>query len=131
MAVSTIYTHFHFKANRLRDLQNITKDKPIRVEVVKVVELTEKQFRHFSTHMLDDMPFIIENRNLMREVDGVYHCLLVCVKNHRGGILVESEGYNYARYAADVLDKSALDLRDVPVDHYDLKLRQPRLGPER
>lgn len=23
-------------------------------------------------------------------------------------------------------DKSALDLRDVPVDHYDLKLRQPR-----
>ena len=29
MAVSTIYTHFHFKANRLRDLQNITKDKPI------------------------------------------------------------------------------------------------------
>ena len=91
MAVSTIYTHFHFKANRLRDLQNITKDKPIRVEVVKVVELTEKQFRHFSTHLLDDMPFIIENRNLMREVDGVYHCLLVCVKNHRGGILVESE----------------------------------------
>ena len=118
MAVSTIYTHFHFKANRLRDLQNITKDKPIRVEVVKVVEL-------------EDMPFIIENRNLMREVDGVYHCLLVCVKNHRGGILVESEGYNYARYAADVLDKSALDLRDVPVDHYDLKLRQPPSGPER
>ena len=58
MAASTIYTHFHFKANRLRDLQNITKDKPIRVEVVKVVELTEKQFRHFSTHLLEDMPFI-------------------------------------------------------------------------
>lgn len=73
MAVSTIYTHFHFKANRLRDLQNNTKDKPIRIEVVKVVELTEKQFRHFSAHMLEDMPFIIENRNLMREVDGVYH----------------------------------------------------------
>ena len=131
MAVSTIYTHFHFKANRLQDLQNKTKDNPVRVEVVKVVELTEKQFRHFSTHMLDDMPFIIENRNLMREVDGVYHCLFVCAKNHRGGILVESEGYDYARYAADVLDKSALDLRDVPVDHYDLKLRQLRLGPER
>ena len=105
MAVSAIYTHFHFKANRLQDLQNKTKDNPVRVEVVKVVELTEKQFRHFSTHMLDDMPFIIENRNLMREVDGVYHCLFVCAKNHRGGILVESEGYDYARYAADVLDK--------------------------
>ena len=131
MAVSTIYTHFHFKANRLQDLQNKTKDKPVRIEVVKVVELTEKQFRHFSTHLLDDMPFIIENRNLMREVDGVYHCLFVCAKNHRGGILVESDGYYYARYAADVLDKSALDLRDVPVDHYDLKLRQPHLRPER
>ena len=47
MAVSTIYTHFHFKATRLHDLQNKTKDKPVRIEVVKVVELTEKQFRLF------------------------------------------------------------------------------------
>ena len=32
MAVSTIYTHFHFKANHLRDLQNTAEDKPIRVK---------------------------------------------------------------------------------------------------
>ena len=54
------------------------------------------------------------------------HCLLVTTRNIRGGVLINSEGYDYARYAADVRDKSALDLRDVPVDRYDLKLRQPR-----
>ena len=58
-------------------------------------------------------------------------CLLVTTRNIRGGILVDCQGYDYARYAAEVLDKSALDLRDVPVDHYDLKLRQPRSQRER
>ena len=58
MAVSTIYTHFHFKANHLRDLQNTAEDKPIRVEVVKVIALTQAQYQHFFSHLLEDMPFI-------------------------------------------------------------------------
>ena len=81
---------------------------------------------------LEDMLFIAANRQLSRrDSDNVSHCLLVTTRNIRSGILVNSQGYNYARYAAEVPDKSVLDLRDVPVDHYDLKLRQPRSGPER
>lgn len=73
------------------------------------------------------MPFIAANQGLAgRDPQGVTHCLLVTTRNIRGGVLINSEGYDYARYAADVRDKSALDLRDVPVDRYDLKLRQPR-----
>ena len=126
MAASNIYTHFCFKANRLRDLQDIKKDKPIRVEVIKVIELTQKQYRHFSSHLLEDMPFIAVNRRLMvGDSDGTTHCLLVTTRNIKGGLLVDSQGYDYARYAADLPDKSVLDLREVPVDHYDLKLRQP------
>ena len=132
MAQSTIYTHFQFKANRLWDLQDIKKDKPIRVEVVKVIELTQEQYRHFSSHLLEDMPFIAANRGLSRRNhNDVPRCLLVTTRDIKGGLLVDCQGYDYARYAAEVLDKSALDLRDVPVDHYDLKLRQPRPGPER
>ena len=132
MAESTVYTHFQFKANHLRDLQDIKKDKPVRVEIVKVIELTQKQYRHFSSHLLEDMPFIIANRKLMYcGSDGVTHCLLVTTRNIRGGILVDCQDYDYARYAAEVVDKSALDLRDVPVEHHDLKLRQPRSGSER
>lgn len=131
MAASNIYTHFCFKADHLRDLQDIKKDKPVRVEVVKVIELTQKQYRHFSSHLLEDMPFIAINRRLMGSSGGVTHCLLVTTRNIRGGLLVDSQGYDYARYTADLPDKSALDLRGVPVDHHDLKLRQPRSGPER
>lgn len=132
MAVSTIYTHFHFKANHLRDLGSSPKDQPVRVEVTKIIELTPAQYRHFSSHLLEDMPFIAANRALMSGgSDGVTRCLLVTTRNIRGGLLIDSQGYDYARYAADLLDKSALDLRDVPVEHHDLKLRQPRSGPER
>lgn len=58
-------------------------------------------------------------------------CLLVTARNIRGGVLVDCQGYSFARYAADLPDKSILDLRDVPIDHYDLKLRQPRSQRER
>lgn len=132
MAASNIYTHFCFKADRLRDLQDIKKDKPVRVEVVKVIELTQKQYRHFSSHLLEDMPFIAVNRELSRRNgDDVPRCLLVTTRNIKGGLLVDSQGYDYARYAADLPDKSVLDLREVPVDHYDLNLRQPPSEPER
>ena len=53
-------------------------------------------------------------------------CLLVTTRGRRDGILVDCQGYNYARYSCYVPEKRSLDLRDVPVDHYDLKLRQPR-----
>lgn len=132
MAVSNIYTHFCFKADQLRDLQDNTKDQPVRVRVVRIIQLTQAQYRYFSSHLLEDMPFISANRKLTRRGrDNVPRCLLVTARNIRGGILVDCQGYNYARYTAEVPDKSVLDLRGVIVDHYDLKLRQPRSGPER
>jgi len=55
----------------------------------------------------------------------------VTTRNRRDGILVDCQGYNFARYSCYVPSKQSLDLRDVPVDHYDLKLRQPRSQRER
>ena len=84
------------------------------------------------SHLLEDMPFISANRELMGGgSDGVTRCLLVTTRNIKGGLLVDGQGYDYARYTAEVLDKSVLDLREVPTDHYDLTLQQPRPGPER
>lgn len=104
----------------------------LRVEVTKVIELTQEQYQHFSSHLLEDMPFIAANRELMSGgSDGVTRCLLVTTRNIRGGLLIDSQGYDFARYTADLLDKSVLDLRDVPIEHHDLKLHQPRSEPER
>ncbi len=107
-------------------------DGPMRVQVAKVIELTQKQYQYFSTHLLEDMPFIAANRELAgRDQQGVVHCLLVSARNRRDGILVDCRGHDCARYAAYVPNTAALDLRDVPMDHYDLKLRQPRGQRER
>ena len=100
--------------------------QPTQVEVVKIIQLSAQQFRHFSANLMWDMPFITDNKDLTGYNKGVTRCLLVTTRRNRDGILVDSQGYNYARYSAYVSDKRSLDLRDVPVDHYDLKLRQPR-----
>lgn len=132
MAESTIYSHFCFKSCRVEDLKDSRVDGPIRVQVAKIIQLTQEQYRHFCSHLLEDMPFI-KNNNRLKGNKGkdVPLCLLVTTRNIRGGILVDCQGYSFARYAAAVPDKSALDLRNVPVDHYDLKLRQPRSQRER
>ena len=84
-----------------------------------------------SARLYQDLPFIAANKDLMCEAGGLYHCLLVCAQNRRDGILVESEGYDYSRYTAYAADRSALNLRDVPVERHNRKLRQPRSGPDR
>lgn len=127
MAESLIHSHFCYKARCSDELADAKADGPLRVRVEKVIELTPQQYRHFTAHLLEDMPFIAANRELAgRDPQGATRCLLVTTRNIRGGMLINSEGYRFARYTADVPDKSALDLRDVPVDHYDLKLRQTR-----
>ena len=131
MPKSTINGCFFFKASHAQELMEDKTMKPIQVEVVKILQLTGQQFRDFSANLLRDMPFLIPNKNLTGYDKGVTRCLLVTARNIRGGVLVDCQGYSFARYAADLPDKSILDLRDVPIDHYDLKLRQPRCQRER
>ena len=58
-----------------------------------------------------------------RETGG-FCCLLVTSRNRKDGILVDGEGYHYARYAAYVPNKQALDLRGVVRDNLDLKSKE-------
>jgi len=73
----------------------------MKVILEKVIELEPERFQTFSQCLLDEQDFIRENISLMyMEADGTCHCLLVKEKGASDGILVESEGYEYARYAA-------------------------------
>ena len=80
------------------------KDDEIRAhecEVSKVVELTKDQFAYFQQNLLHDYDFIAENVDAMRvDKNGVSHCLLVMGEECEDGVLVRSEGYDYARYSA-------------------------------
>lgn len=127
MNKSMTEARFFRKAAQVEDL--LVEDNPVTslspFKVVKVIELSMAQYRHFSTHLWENMPFITANKDLMgADAQGVSQCLLVTTRNIGGGILVESQGFDYAHYAADAPSKSVLDLRNVPVDHYNLKLRK-------
>ena len=132
MAESTINTYFCRKPRCLDDLLEERRRRPVRVQVEQIIQLTYEQYQHFLSHIWEDMPFFeAHKRSTDCDSKGVSRCLLVTARNIRGGILVDCQGYSYARYAAEVLDKSALDLRDVPVDHYGLKLQKPLSQRER
>ncbi|MPM42029.1 hypothetical protein SDC9_88691 [bioreactor metagenome] len=69
--------------------------------IKKIVELPEAEYRSFKTRPLRDASFIAENTGLMhRDPNGVFHCLLVLGEGSSDGVLIESEGYHYARYAS-------------------------------
>lgn len=125
MSISTIKTYFCQKPRCLGDLLEEQRREPVRVQVERIIQLTHAQYQHFLGHIWEDMPFFEAHKCLTNcDSMGVNHCLLVTSRTTRGGILVDCQGYDYARYAAAVLDTSALDLRGVPIDLYDRKPRQ-------
>jgi hypothetical protein len=67
----------------------------------KVVRLSGAEFDNFSRNLMRNWDFIRDNP-IDRVVDeqGRYHCLLVTGEGRRDGILVNSEGADYARYSA-------------------------------
>ena len=131
MPVSTINTYFCQKPRSLDDLLEERHQGPVRVQLERIIQLTYEQYQHFFNHIWADIPFLAANKDLTYCDDkGVNHCLLVTARNIPGGILVDCQGCDFARYAAAV-DISTLNLRNVPIDHYDLKLRLTRKQRER
>ena len=80
------------------------KEEEIRSQhcvIEKVLELSESEYARFYQSPLAEYDFITGHRDLMRQdSDGTRHCLLVLGENQEDGILVDAEGYDYARYHA-------------------------------
>ncbi len=72
--------------------------------IEKMILLPENEYRYFTKHMCSDYDFIRENKELMKVKGDVWHCILVAGEESREGVLVESEGADYARYSAFVPD---------------------------
>ena len=74
--------------------------EPQACEIEKVISLSDREFTQFREQLLRDYDFIADNAANLCVRDGVVHCLLVVGKSSEDGILVNSEGCSYARYAA-------------------------------
>jgi hypothetical protein len=72
-----------------------------RYRIVRTVELNGLCFREFSINLLSPRDFIMESASdMVPEQDGTWPCLLVRERGARSGVLVHSDGKEYARYTA-------------------------------
>lgn len=77
--------------------------------IEKTVSIPAERFEEMLRQPLKDQDFLTKNTGLMKQDGmGVNHCLLVTGKGRPDGLLVQSEGYPYARYAAYVPEATAL-----------------------
>lgn len=78
--------------------------KKVNVAIEKTITLPKEEFKKFADNLLDDSEIVKENIDLMRvDENGVWHCIKVTSRDLPYSILVESEGYNYARYTAIIV----------------------------
>ena len=80
------------------------------VVIETVIRLPKEEYEQFLSSPCDSYEFIEKNSKsmLMDEKNGVFYCMLVTGEGYRDGVLVEAEGYPYARYASYVPDGTAL-----------------------
>jgi len=94
---------FARKAVCIEELKNLDMSKEYLKPVVitRVIELPTDEYLNFTANLPDDYDFIKQNLELMYEsADGVWHCIYVKEIGSNAGVLLESEGYDYARYAS-------------------------------
>ena len=123
---------FYHRPHNLSDIngQNPSHPAPERqtgFRVEQIVILPDKQYQQFKdTGFMDDQIFLFEYNHKMWLDPGslCWHCVLVKGETSKDGVLVEAEGYSYARYAAFAPDCQRLRLQDVPV-HYEYPAKAP------
>lgn len=69
--------------------------------IEKAIPVSHRKFEAITKYPLSDEPLIAENKDIMYfdSKYNMYHCLLIYDKDFGDGIVVESEGSDYARYA--------------------------------
>jgi hypothetical protein len=80
----------------------------VQVEVEKVITLYGSRFQQMRDHPLEDCPEIAQHKDLMYMAEGVAHCLLFVDSKTGDGLLVEAEGYDYARNSHFVPNAKAI-----------------------
>ena len=85
------------KANFLYKPGNFQMDD---CQIEKVLKLSYGEFSELKVIPLKDQPFVRENKSCMFSDGSVMHCLLALGEGCNDGILIQSCGYDYPRYAA-------------------------------
>lgn len=108
---------FACKPNCLKDaIRAEQKYERTDVAVVeKVVTLSHEDFVNFMEDLNSDRAFITDNiKDMGMDSHKRWHCLLVIGAGEKDGILVQSEGFAYPRYAARLKGAGFIDKSSIP-----------------
>jgi hypothetical protein len=73
--------------------------KPCVIEAVNV--MSNKEYEEFTSALLMDKSFIEDRKeNMFTDSSGQVHCILAMNDESGDGILIDSNGYDYARYVS-------------------------------
>jgi hypothetical protein len=94
--------NFLRKACSYKELKDAARGRKVDEFVIEaVVELEKEDYANFTANLLNDFDFIAQHVKEMRvDCDDVWHCILVKAKGAKNGVLLESEGHCYGKYAA-------------------------------
>ena len=93
--------------------------------VDRVIELPAHRFVKFTCALLENQDFIAENKSSLRHDTRVRHCLLILDADGVDGILIDPQGYDYARYSAFIPNARSLLTPDMEVDRSYLSPAEP------
>ena len=102
--------------------------QPVRCDIACIVELSNAEFCGFQFNPLADHDFIKEHLpNLKTDEFHAIPCMLVLGEGVDDGILVDPQGYDYARYTAyipmarQLFQNEQLESADETVEEDDLE----------
>ena len=81
---------------------------PEKCVVDKVIKLNETEFKNLVEHPLRERYFIRKYRELMGVEGNLSHCILAVGKESGDGLLIKSEGADYARYSQFIPNASGI-----------------------
>ena len=122
--MSENFASFYRKASSVRELVGKAPfPEKARFQITKVIELPANQYRRYMNQLLQNVSFDGKTETFL--------CLFVTCRDANTGLLVEAEGFGYARYAAFIPEKSALSLDGIPTERASEKCLCRHPTPER
>ena len=112
---------FHRKVNCKEELLMVNQDdEQARYIIERIIEVTKQEYQRLSNDFFSPRPYITKHLDDMWFDDKTecWHCIMIRTPNEKEAILVESEGYKYARYTALVQDQTQLNLDGIPIEQY-------------
>ena len=110
-----VYAEFYRKAADRRELkESHFPGERWKVQVEQVIELASGDYDIFAEDLFRYWQFLEDGAGSMYfdDKENCAHCILVTSPEGKEGVLVQAEGFSYARYAAYIPDCSVLGLEE-------------------